>query len=252
MIFKKQADNIVDAASSVTIRLLREGIPEKPVVIKPNIVTQDRPPVTTDARVVEGIIKALKKSGIQDIVIAEGSGYGNTEENLFKLGYSKLGAELIDLDKEKTVTVPVNNCRVWNEIIIPEILLNKFIISVPVLKEHSMCDITISLKNMVGILPERYYSGYWTYKKSIIHRHNTHGCIADIISVIKPDWAIVDATVGMRGSHLAGTPVRPPLNLVYGSTDPLEADKFGCGLLNKIWRDITYLQMIADDIKSSK
>ncbi len=251
MIFKRQADDIVNAAYAVTKQLLTNDLPDKlscesyrPVIIKPNIVKPAQPPVTTDVRVVEGIIKALEEAGIKEIVIAEGSGSGDTIENLHELGYSGLGIELIDLDKEKTVTLPVNNYHEWKEIVIPGVLLSKFIISVPVLKEHSMCGVTVSLKNMVGILPEKHYSGYWTYKKSQIHKHNPDGCIADIISVIKPDWAIVDATIGMRGSHISGTPIKPPINLVYGSADPLESDKFGCKLLGIDWKDIPYLRMI--------
>lgn len=249
MILKKKADNIVEAAYSVALELLKGEVPSKPVIIKPNLVEPSPPPVTTDVRVVEGIIAALKEKGIKDITIAEGSGTGDTLDNYRKLGYTKLGAELIDLDKEKTVTLTVDNYRVWKEIIVPEILLDKFIISVPVLKEHSLCGVTASLKNMVGILPEAHYSGYWTYKKSQIHKYDTHGCIADIISVVKPDRAIVDATVGMKGHHLSGTPVRPPIALVYGSSDPLEADRFGCELLGRNWQDIMYLKIIQDSLK---
>jgi uncharacterized protein (DUF362 family) len=248
MIFKKQADNIVEATYGITTELLKDKQPSEPVIIKPNIVKPAPPPITTDVKVVEGIIRALKDSGIKDILIAEGSASGDTLENLDILGYGRLGVKMIDLDREETVTVKVNNYNVWNEIIIPKMLLNKFIISVPVLKEHSMCGVTISLKNMVGILSARHYSGYWTYKKSMIHKYNLDGCIADIISVIKPDWAIVDATVGMRGSHISGTLIEPPLNLVYGSQDPLEADKYGCELLGINWKNIMYLRIIAESI----
>jgi uncharacterized protein (DUF362 family) len=249
MIIKKKADNISEAAFSVTVELLRGAMPSKPVIIKPNLVEPSLPPVTTDVRVVEGVIAALKEKGVRDITMAEGSGTGDTLDNYRKLGYGNLGVELVDLDREKTVTLSVVNYRIWKEIVVPEILLDKFIISVPVLKEHSLCGVTVSLKNMVGILPEAHYSGYWTYKKSQIHKYDTHGCIADIIRVIKPDLAVVDATVGLKGHHLSGTPVRPPIDLVYGSADPLEADRFGCELLGRNWQDIKYLKMIQDSLK---
>jgi uncharacterized protein (DUF362 family) len=249
MIFKEKADDIVKAALSVTMKLLREAVPLKPVVIKPNIVEPLPPPVTTDARVVEGVIAALRGSGIKDIIIAEGSGTGDTIENFNKLGFQNLCVQLVDLDREDTVTLDTGKYRVWKEIIVPQILLDSFIISVPALKEHSMCGVTVSLKNMVGILPAEHYSGYWTYKKSMIHKENPDGCIADIIRVVKPDLAIVDATTGMKGSHISGIPINPPVNLVYGSADPLEADIYGCELLGRDWKDIAYLRMIAEDIK---
>jgi uncharacterized protein (DUF362 family) len=247
MIYKKADDNIIEAAQEVTGHLLEGFKPDKPIVIKPNIVKPAHPPVTTDVRVVEGIVKALKDSGLKDITIAEGSGTGDTMENFKMLGYSTLGVELIDLDNEDVVKLPVPGHRVWDEIYIPEILMDKFIISAPVLKEHSMCGVTISLKNMVGILPAKHYSGYWEYKKSVIHRDGPDTCIADINKTMKPHWAVVDATVGMKGSHIDGTPIDPPLNLVYASNDPLEADGFGCELLGIDWHSITHLKMIAED-----
>jgi uncharacterized protein (DUF362 family) len=245
MIYKKRADDIVKAARSVTRALLRGGIPRVPVMIKPNIVTNDPPPTTTDVKVVAGIIEALRESKVKEITVAEGSGSGDTLKNLDTLGYWQLGVKLIDLDQEKTVSIPVKNFTVWKNIQIPEILLSKYIISVPVLKDHSMCGVSISLKNMVGVLPAHHYSGYWSYKKSQIHKYGADGCIADIIRVVRPDWAIVDASIGMHGSHLSGIPIRPPLNLVYGSKDALDADKFGCTLLNKRWEDIAYLRLIS-------
>jgi len=252
MIYKKEAIDIVKAAKYVTEQLLNEKQPSKPVIIKPNLVEPSSPPTTTDVRVVEGVIRALRDNGIDDITVAEGSGTGDTMDNFIQLGYSNLSVKLIDLDREKIVTLPVKSHRVWNVISVPEILLDKFIISAPVLKEHSMCGVTISLKNMIGILPEKYYSGYWVYKKSLVHKYDTDGCIADVINVIKPDWAVVDATIGMKGSHLSGTPCDPPVNLAYSSDDPLEADKFGCELLGRNWEDINYLKFINADKKAPR
>ena len=127
MIYKKEATHIVNAAAYVTEQLLREKRPSKPVIIKPNLVEPSSPPTTTDVRVVEGIIRALRDNGIDDITVAEGSGTGDTTVNFIQLGYSNLSAKLLDLDKEKTVTLPAQNHRVWNEISVPEILLDKFI-----------------------------------------------------------------------------------------------------------------------------
>jgi uncharacterized protein (DUF362 family) len=249
MIIQYPADDIVEASYEVTADLLEISVPDRPVIIKPNLVEPSPPPVTTDVRVVAGIIAALNELGIEDITIAEGSGTGDTLENFKTLGYDSLDMPLIDLDKARTVTLPVKHHRVWERISIPEMLLESFIISVPVLKEHSLCGITASLKNMIGVLPARYYSGYWTYKKSQVHKYDTHGCIADLVSLVRPDLAVVDATQGMTGHHLSGTPLEPPLNLVYGSESALEADFFACELLGREGREIAYLQFIAEDTK---
>lgn len=251
MIYEEKSDNIVEAAFTVTRRLLNERVPEGRVFIKPNIVRLSPPPVTTDVRVIEGIVRALVEAGKRDIVVAEGSGEGDSLVNLNELGYSRLGVRILDFDREKTVSVPVANHRVWERIHVPAVLLGAFIISVPVLKEHTMCRVSLSLKNMVGVLPERFYSGYWSYKKSMIHREHTDGCIADIVSIMRPAWAVVDGTIGMRGSHLCGCPIKPPVNRVFGSSDPFEADCHGCGLLGIDWREVAHLRSISGVLQSA-
>ncbi|UCD35266.1 MAG: DUF362 domain-containing protein [Nitrospiraceae bacterium] len=249
MIIKRQADTIRESSYGVAAELLASFPVGKPVLIKPNIVEPSPPPVTTDVRVVAGIVSALKDRGISDIIIAEGSGTGDTMDNFRSLGYASLGVKLVDLDREETVTLPVKHFRVWQEITVPAILLSRFIISVPALKEHSLCGVTVSLKNMVGVLPARLYSGYWSYKKSQIHKYDTHGCIADLVSIVPPAMSIVDASVGLKEHHLSGSPADPALNMIYGSPDALEADIFGCGLIGRKWKDITYLRMVAEDKK---
>lgn len=232
-----------DAAFKVASGLIKTCPPEpgKRILLKPNIVKPAPPPVTTDFRVVKGVVSALRKAGYDDIVIAEGSGTGNTLENFEALGYCDIEAELMDLDGQPFSAVNVNDFEVWESIFLPEILRDCHIVSIPVLKDHTMLGVTIGLKNMVGVLPAAKYSGYWTYKKSQIHRDRPHGCVSDIIRVAPPDWTIVDATVGMRGSHISGSPMAPPANMVFGSCDSLKADKYGASILGHDWKDIEYL-----------
>ena len=54
----------------------------------------------------------------------------------------------------------------------------------------------------------------------------------------------------MTGSHLSGTPIEPPINIVYASDNPLEADVYGCELLGRNWQDIKYLRIINSDISN--
>ncbi|MBI5142214.1 MAG: DUF362 domain-containing protein [Nitrospirae bacterium] len=203
------------------------------------------PPVTTDVRVVAGVADAFRDAGYSNIIVAEGSGTGDTVQNLIDLGYGALGLPLVDLDSLPNSPVNVPDAEVWPVIHLPDIIRGAFIVSVPVLKDHSMLGVTIGLKNMVGVLPADHYSGYWAFRKSMIHKENPHGCVSDLIRAARPDWTIVDATVGMRESHVYGAPMNPPANLVFGSADSLEADKFGAELLGHNWLEIEYLRKIS-------
>jgi len=236
-----------EAAARVMRKILRDRPPpaDRPVLVKPNIVQPSPPPVTTDPGVVRGVVEALREAGCGQVFIAEGSGTGDSIGNLESLGFGGMGAALVDLDRRPCRSVRVPEPEVWPEILLPEIALESWVVSVPVLKDHSMLGVTIGLKNMVGALPARRYSGYWSYKKSEIHRDRPHGCVSDLIKVLPPDAVVVDATVGLRGSHISGTPFRPPLGRVFGSADALAADLHGCALLGRDWRDIEYLRRIA-------
>lgn len=246
-VHSEKADNPVQAAIRVTRRLLAEKAPRpgQTIFLKPNLVNGSPPPVTTDYRIVQGVVIALQEAGYTGIILVEGSGTGNTLENFKALGYDAIDVPKIDLDATPYRVCPVPSGAVWKEIYVPEILEEGFIISIPALKDHSMLGVTLSLKNLVGILPAERYSGYWTYKKSQIHRHSAHGCVADLIRVVRPAWAVVDGTIGMRESHIHGNPCVPPKKVVYGSCDSLEADRYGCTLLGHDWTDIPYLTRIS-------
>jgi len=247
-IHREVASDPAKAASRVTSHLIDESPPPPNtlIILKPNIVRPSPPPVTTDFRVIAGIVVALRNAGFHEIAVAEGSGTGNTLENLEQLGYGSLGVKLIDLDSLPSSPVKVPNAEVWGTIHIPDILTSAFIISVPVLKDHSMLGVTLGLKNMVGVLPSAHYSGYWTYKKSQLHRKNPHGCVSDLIRIARPHWTIVDGTVGMTKSHISGDPFCPPANIVFGSSNSLEADKYGTKILGHNWSDIKYLRKISE------
>ncbi len=241
-VFVERDDDPERLAYRVVRRLAETDPPREPVIIKPNIVKPAPPPVTTDVRVVAGLIRALRELGITEMVVAEGSGTGDTCDNFRRLGYGDLGVPLVDLDGDESAEISVAAPRVWPTIRVSERLLDDvFIISVPVLKDHSMLGVTISLKNMVGCLSASHYAGYWTYKKSEIHRDRPHDCVVDVATTLLPHWAVVDALVGLRGSHIRGTPFDPPIGRVFASADPFLADVYGTGLLGHDWREIEYL-----------
>jgi len=53
---------------------------KKPILIKPNYIDSEHPStgITTDSRVIEGIVKFLRARKIEEIIIGEGSGFADT------------------------------------------------------------------------------------------------------------------------------------------------------------------------------
>lgn len=138
------------------------------------------------------------------------------------LGYEamakRLGVRLVDLNNEPTVLLQNPACRVFPRFHMPEIAMTHYIISVPVLKAHSLAIITGTMKNMMGFAPPAHYQqgGHW--KKSAFHAR-MHESIVDLIRYRAPDLSLMDARIGppRRGEtsparragmpefHLAGT-----------------------------------------------
>lgn len=213
------------------------------IIIKPNLTNSDKPPVTTNVEAVEAVYNYGKKHCSAEIVIGEGCGSGITADTFRKNGYNKLseeyGIRLIDFNKEKAVLVKNSDALILKEFYMPKIVQDSFIISVPILKDHSFTKTTIAMKNMFGIAPEPYYHGSWN--KSKLHSPSTHKSVVDVCCYKKPDLSIVDAVVGLKGMHLSGTPKR--LNIILASFDPVAVDAVGSELLGHKAKSIEYLEL---------
>ncbi len=82
----------------------------------------------------------------------------------------RLGVPLIDLNYGPVKKLTNPECHVFPEMYLPEIAFRYYIISVPVLKAHSLAGMTGCLKNMMGFAQPKYYSGrYGIWKKAMFH-----------------------------------------------------------------------------------
>ncbi len=213
------------------------------IIIKPNLINADGPPITTPVEVVEAVYLYCKKHCAAEIAIGEGCGSGATEDAYRANGYTKLAKKhsirLIDFNTAKATLVRDERTFVLKEFYIPEIVRDAFVVSVPILKDHSFTQTTIAMKNMFGIAPGRYYAGGWN--KSKLHSPSTHKSVVDVCLYKKPDLCVVDAVVALKGMHLSGTPER--LNTILASFDPVAIDAVGSRMLGHVPEHIEYLQL---------
>ena len=217
------------------------------VLIKPNLVENFKPPITTPVQLVEEIIRYLHKKAPKVTVIV-GEGTGARDYDTFhpydELGYTqmahRLGVKLIDLNVQPLRTMQLPNCHRWPEMHLPEIVLDSFLISVPVLKAHSLASVTLTMKNMMGCAPPAHYERVGHWKKAAFHE-NVQDAILDLNRYRTPDFTVLDATVGMQKAHLWGPHCDPPHNKLAAGVDPVAIDAYGAGLLGRNWRRIGHL-----------
>ncbi len=199
------------------------------VLIKPNIASRDRSGTgkTTDARVTRAITKMVLEKNPRSVIIGEGSAVGfdfpelqdttsALEESGTKGVAEELGVPLVDLNADDHEEVEVPSPLVMNSVKIAQTVLDSnVIISVPVLKTHIRSAVTLSLKNMKGAMPGE--------EKKKSHRLGLEMAIADLNSVIRPHFVVVDALMAMEGLWEYPEDC-VPMGLIGAGRDPVAVD----------------------------
>jgi uncharacterized protein (DUF362 family) len=223
------------------------------ILIKPNLVENLQPPVTTPVALVAALVDYLQKRTANPIIIGEGSGALNydTWYPFKQLGYTRLaeekGIELVDLNEEPCCRRKLTHCKRWPELFLPAIGYNCFLLSVPVLKVHTLAGVTLTMKNMMGLVPPAHYQQSNSWKKSAFHT-NIQAAIADLNRYRTPDFTILDATIGMAESHLWGRTCDPVPNILAVGYDPVAMDAYGAGLLGKDWQNIGHIAGVHQEL----
>jgi len=211
---------------------------KKLVLIKPNLTTSAtaQEGITTDPRVVEGILHALRECDVGRIVIGESSGGSSTLHCFQRNGYIDLAkkwrVELLDLDEDDSLLL-----KVPNPLSISELRISKkaheadFRISVAKLKIHSLAVATACLKNMMGCLSGRKW-------KIIVHS-DVQNRIVDLNKLILPHFGVVDVIVGNQVDEVVPYPIQ--MNAILAGKDVVAIDSVAAECMGVSWREVPYL-----------
>ncbi len=78
-----------------------------------------------------------------------------------------------------------------------------WVVSLPKMKTHHWAGVTLSMKNLFGVMPGIYYG----WPKNVLHHAGISGSILDINAAVRPGLSIVDGIIGMEGDGpIMGTP----------------------------------------------
>lgn len=203
--------------------------------IKPNLVCPSPAEfgATTHPQVVGGIIQYLRNHGFANIVIAEGSWVGDrTSDSYEYCGYRELCERLhvpfIDTQKQGSYPVACGDLELRVSDVVRDI---DFLINVPVLKGHCQTNMTCSLKNLKGLIPNT--------EKRRFHRMGLHRPIAYLQTAIHQDFIVTDHICGDPDFEEGGHPL--VRNCVMASLDPVLTDSYACRLLGVDVRSVPYV-----------
>jgi uncharacterized protein (DUF362 family) len=233
--------------SALIYESLREFAPPikgKTVLLKPNLVGFDPKGVmNTHPAVIAATRESFLKLGASRVLIGDGPAMDRDTQAIIesvrlKEFTGKLGRDFCDLniDDVERVELETRATRL-KELFLPKTVLGvDFLVSIPKMKTHHWAGVTLSLKNMFGIVPGSCYG----WPKNVLHWAGIDRSILDINAAAGPDFAIVDGIVGMEGNGpIQGTPKVAGV-LLFGD-DPVAVDSTACRVMGLLPEKVEYL-----------
>jgi len=217
--------------------------PNARVVLKPNICapkTEWTGAVTSAdlvARVIRGLQPLTHHIAVGDSPFA---GY-HARRTMRAAGIAQvveeLGAEPLDFNACERVHIPVPQGSVFQELtVVKPVTEADVIINMPVIKTHILTLVTLSMKNMKGVVPGSL--------KHEAHRRGIHKAIVDINRAVPSTLVIMDADVGMEGNGpINGFP--RPLGLVIVGTNVVAVDAVAATIMGVNPAEVKHLRYAA-------
>ncbi len=218
----------------------------KTVLLKPNLV--DYIPgnhINTHPLLVAAAVECFRRLGAKNVLVGEGPGHQrDTELVLLESGFSEelrhLKAHFVDLNRDELIMTPLlatytGMKHLW----LPRTVLEAdFVVSMPKVKTHHWSGVTLSMKNIFGVVPGAKYG----WPKNILHWKGIQESILDICATVPVHFVIADAIVAMEGNGpLNGHP--RPLNRIVLADDPVAADATCARLMGLDPTRITHIRI---------
>lgn len=193
--------------SSVLFETLREfdlPVRGKSVLLKPNLVGLDPlGMMNTHPAVIAAARESFLRLGAAEVMVGDGPAMDrDTQAVLESIRLREFAGPLsrffVDLntDDVERVLLKTRASRL-RELYFPKTVRGvDFLVSMPKLKTHHWAGVTLSLKNMFGVIPGSCYG----WPKNILHWAGIDRAILDINAAVRPDFAIVDGIIGMEGN----------------------------------------------------
>jgi uncharacterized protein (DUF362 family) len=261
-------------------KIVNEG---ETVFIKPNMVMLPFVPFMgnrflagecTKPEIVIAVAEECLRAGAAEVIVGDGAQMPTFDWKLATTldGSTNLAAEaerlsskygrkvtLACLDTDSPDWVEVPTSTYIEKVAISSLVARADrVISIPVMKTHEWAQLSLSLKNFVGVTPlERYgWRGAQTMWSRALLDHHSPEAIAqlylDIVHAVKPDLAIIDASIGVEDNGPSATEgkgltvdMKERLGswLLLASTDLVAADATATRVMSQDVADVRQVVM---------
>lgn len=227
------------------LRLFDLNVRRKSILLKPNIVEYiPGKPINTDTQLIGAAAESFLRLGAASVTVAEGPGHHRDTELLVhdtgladQLLHRKI--QFVDLNRDDLVKTKLQaNYSGLGHLWLPRtVLAADFIVSMPKVKTHHWTGVTLSMKNMFGIVP----GGRYGWPKNVLHWSGIHESVLDICATVRPHFVIADAIIAMEGDGPLNGTARS-LNSLVLSNDPVAADATCARALGVIPTQVAYIR----------
>lgn len=246
VVIRRVADYEQDLASVIHESLAAFKLPVKgkSILLKPNLVGLDPLGViNTHPAVIAAARECFLRLGAAQVFFGDGPALDRDTEAIVESVRLReytgpLAQTFVDLNVDEVARVALEtHASRLRELYLPKTALGvDFLVSMPKLKTHHWAGVTLSLKNMFGIVPGSCYG----WPKNVLHWAGIDRAILDINAACRPHFAIVDGIVGMEGNGpIQGTPKASGV-LIFGN-DPVAVDATCCRVMGLLPERVKYL-----------
>ncbi|MFQ5520294.1 MAG: DUF362 domain-containing protein [Candidatus Methylomirabilia bacterium] len=209
-------------------------------LLKPNAVSGEPPPATTDPRVVRAVAELVREAGVSSLAVGDMSALRalptrpNLEQTGFAEAAAEVDAELLAFDEGEWVEIEPPGAEFATRVYVAKAAYEaERLVSIPVIKTHQDASFSCALKNTVGCVHGR--NKPWSYGSAA-----WEPTVAELNLAVRPDFFVVDGLQSMvRGGPWSGEAA--PTNVILASGDPIATDVIALGVIKAFgrWEPVT-------------
>ena len=212
------------------------------VVVKPNAAWA-RPAgaaATTSPEVVAAIVKLCKDAGASQVIVVDHLIDRPSDMVLQLTGIGPAakaaGAKVVSASNQNMYhPVEIPDCEILiEEQVIKDILDADVFINVPVAKCHSDTQVSLGLKNLMGVIWSRQP---WHTSASV------HQCVAEFSTAVRPHLTVLDANRILLTNGPKGPGDTKDVGQIIAGVDPVAVDAYGATLFGLRPSEVDHIRL---------
>ena len=215
------------------------------VVIKPNVSVPRTPEeaATTNTVMVATLVKMCLEAGAKEVKVVDMPLNSSTpvlcmERTGIKTAVEAAGGKMFTYNGVRDFFTPVShNGKIMSNFeFSKDVLAADLFINFPILKHHRGAKMTLSMKNMMGLIWDRRH----------LHSTDLHQGIAELAAYRNPHLIIMDAIKGITDNGPVGPgPIREYGQLILG-TDPVAIDSYAASMFGLKPNEVGHIRLAAE------